>query len=577
MLTKSNFRGNSRMKPMKKNISFCFAFVILMSFSVQAQNRIIKTTQINPVVKTYQKAEWTIELQADFDNPYFQEDLALDMLLTSPTGKNIKLPCYYESGPSGKRSLWKARFSAQENGSYNYRFALRKNGKEVSLSKPSSFKVSASKLKGILHKGNDWTFRFDNGDAFRGIGENICWESRDDDDSKYFKALHENPKYNYEYMLPSLAKHGGNYFRTWICSWNLPLDWKSGINNRRYSNSTAYFNPSAIKKMERMVNLSDSLGLYIMLTLGPGSHDAKNGRYGVSSANFFIDAKAKEEYRNRLRFIIARWGYSSAIGAWEFFNEIDNVQFRDKNNPIPAEHIVQWHQEMADYVKKTDPYKHLVTTSISHRDLKGLNSIDAIDFNQKHIYKNNRALPTTIVSYTKTYGKPYVIGEYGYEYDWSKNFDDFADGMDSDFKRGLWYGLFSPTPILPLSWWWEYFDNRGTDKYIANVRRIQDEMMQSGKGSFDSLRVKRTNTAIEVFSVKCGADIFIYLYNPKAEIQKTDISLPVTLSNYKLTKYNCETQRFDADLKISAKGDNLDINNLELAPNTDFVYILKKP
>ncbi|GAA3972800.1 hypothetical protein GCM10022246_26400 [Pedobacter ginsengiterrae] len=53
--------------------------------------------------------------------------------------------------------------------------------------------------------------------------------------------------------------------------------------------------------------------------------------------------------------------------------------------------------------------------------------------------------------------------------------------------------------------------------------------------------------------------------------------MPVTLSNYKLTKYNCETQRFDADLKISAIGDSLDINNLELAPNTDFVYILKKP
>jgi hypothetical protein len=42
--------------------------------------------------------------------------------------------------------------------------------------------------------------------------------------------------------------------------------------------------------------------------------------------------------------------------------------------------------------------------------------------------------------------------------------------MDSDFKRGLWYGLFSLTPILPMSWWWEYFDNRKTDEYFKKIR-----------------------------------------------------------------------------------------------------------
>ena len=77
---------------------------------------------------------------------------------------------------------------------------------------------------------------------------------------------------------------------------------------------------------------------------------------------------------NRLRYIVARWGYSPAIGMWEFFNEIDNIQFRDAKNPIPAEEIVAWHARMARYLKSIDPYGHPVTTSISHRDLEGLNS-----------------------------------------------------------------------------------------------------------------------------------------------------------------------------------------------------------
>jgi hypothetical protein len=453
-------------------------------------------------------------------------------------------------------------------------FVLNKAGKEVNASKQTAFAVAKTLGKGILHKKSDWAFQFDNGEAFRGIGENICWESRADDDSKFFKNLHEKEKYNYEYMLPALAKHGGNYFRTWICSWNLPLDWKSGINNNRYQNSSAYFNPSAIKKMDRLVNLSDSLGLYIMLTLGPGSYDARNGRYVVSTADFFTDSKAKAQYRNRLRFIVARWGYSSAIGAWEFFNEIDNVQFRDKNNPIPAENIVEWHQEMASYLKKIDPYEHLVTTSISHRDLKGLNSIDDIDFNQKHIYKNNRALPTTIISYANNFKKPYVIGEYGYEYDWSKDFNLFADEMDSDFKRGLWYGLFSPTPVLPMSWWWEFFDNRGTDAYISRVRFIQDAMMKAGRGNFEKIDAKVSEEGVEVFSVKCGDQIYIYVYNPQNKVAKTTITLPSNGAKT-LTKYSCETGKTETVKNLKISENMAAIQDVELTAQTDFVFILK--
>jgi hypothetical protein len=559
---------------MRKIISF-LAICIFSNFylSASAQN-LIKSFKPLGKSKQYEKAEWDITINTLFENPYLQEDVSLDMDLTSPTGKKLSLPCYYESGVSGADSKWKARFMPQEFGTYKFVLRLNKAGKEVNASKQTAFAVAKTLGKGILHKKSDWAFQFDNGEAFRGIGENICWESRADDDSKFFKNLHEKEKYNYEYMLPALAKHGGNYFRTWICSWNLPLDWKSGINNNRYQNSSAYFNPSAIKKMDRLVNLSDSLGLYIMLTLGPGSYDARNGRYVVSTADFFTDSKAKAQYRNRLRFIVARWGYSSAIGAWEFFNEIDNVQFRDKNNPIPAENIVEWHQEMASYLKKIDPYEHLVTTSISHRDLKGLNSIDDIDFNQKHIYKNNRALPTTIISYANNFKKPYVIGEYGYEYDWSKDFNLFADEMDSDFKRGLWYGLFSPTPVLPMSWWWEFFDNRGTDAYISRVRFIQDAMMKAGRGNFEKIDAKVSEEGVEVFSVKCGDQIYIYVYNPQNKVAKTTITLPSNGAKT-LTKYSCETGKTETVKNLKISENMAAIQDVELTAQTDFVFILK--
>lgn len=218
---------------------------------------------------------------------------------------------------------------------------------------------------------------------------------------------------------------------------------------------------------------------------------------------------------------------------------------------------------MSAYLAELDPFDHLITTSISHRDLDGLNSINNIDFNQKHIYKNNRALPTTIVKYTADFQKPYVIGEFGYEYDWQKDFDQFAEEMYSDFKRGLWYGLFSPTPILPLSWWWEYFDNRGTDAYFARVRVILDEMMVSGKGSFEKINATAGDKDVEIYAVKCGDKTFVYLYNNTEHAKTTDIILTGGISLPANTRiYDCETgtwknQQFDASfsLEINSKSD----------------------
>ena len=504
-----------------RQISILFFLLLTGVGGIFAQFKQIEQLTQYPV--QYGKTEIAVQLTAQWKNPYLQEDVALDMSIITPSGKTLTLPCYYESGESGAISVWKARFAPQETGMYKYRFKLIK-GKSVKQSKEQSMEVLPSAKAGFLHLRDYWTLQFDNGQPFRGIAENICWESRTRDDSRYFNGLHERADiYNYEYMLPEFARNGGNFFRTWMCSWNLAIDSKHIRNNSRYSDSNEYYNPSATAKLDRLVELSDSLQLYIMLTLGQGAWHEREGGFAKTSEEFFTLPKAKERYKNRLRYIVARWGYSTAIGMWEFFNEVDNVQFGNRNKPIPGEYIVQWHTEMSAYLKSIDPYKHIVTTSISHRDIEGLNSIPDIDINQKHIYNNTSVIPKTIRDYTGQFKKPYIIGEFGYEWDWSKNFNTFAEGMDIDFKRGLWYGLFSPTPVTPMSWWWEFFDNRWMTTYCRGVRAISDQMLAAGKGSFEPITV--TADSLQAFGLKCGEKRFVYLFNPQLSVQMPDVRI----------------------------------------------------
>lgn len=397
------------------------------------------------------------------------------------------------------------------------------------------------------------------------MAENICWESRANDDSRYFKELHEqHDKYNYDYMLPLFARNGGNFIRVWMCGFNFPIDQQDHFNNHRYTPSDAYYNPSAVARLDHFVGLCEELGVHAMLCMGQGAVRADRA--------FFTDEEPARRFMNRLRYIVARWGCSPAIGMWEFFNEIDNIQHRNAGGPIPAEEIVAWHARMSKYLKSIDPYGHPVTTSISHRDLEGLNSVPDLDINQKHIYCNTGGIPAEILRYENRFGKPYVIGEFGYEWDWSKNFDEFGEEMDRDFRRGLWYGIFSPTPLTPMSWWWEYFENRGLMPYFRGVRLISDRMLADGKGVFEQLSV--TCPPAEAMAVRCGETIYVYLYNNSSEaLGRTPLTVNLAArGRYAVQSFDPASLAFAGHGAIGTEG-RFVLDGVELAPYGERIYI----
>ncbi|WP_276485624.1 DUF5060 domain-containing protein [Paraflavitalea pollutisoli] len=521
---------------MQRYMLFFFVLLILFPGYVTAQQRIAKTVSPTTPILRFEKAEWDITLHTPFRNPYDQKELQLDMVLTAPSGKPWVLPCYFDQGDTAT-SQWKARFAARETGTYHYYFRLTTAGRSEETT-PQTFTAQPGKKPGFLHTNDHWTFRFDNGELFRGIGENVGWESRN----------FENDKWTYDYLLPTLSKNGANYFRTWMCPWNLPLETQKVNSTKRYVNSTEYFHPGGIQRMEQLLHLIDSLGLYMMLTLDMNSGNWNNSSYNQANGGpvktyteFFSQPAAMEKYKNKLRYVVARWGYSTHIGAWEFFNEIDNGVFtRSDSILIPHVYVTHWHREMSRYLKDIDPYQHLVTTSISHRDIDGLNSIPYIDFNQKHIYKHTGKIPAIYPAYIETYGKPYVVGEFGFR--WEDQDPKYAREANYDYKRGLWFGLFSATPILPMSWWWELFDDQKMTPYFRGVRAISDKMLQAGKGRFEQLPISAE--VLHVQAVQCGNTAFAYLLNESDGVATTAVKFPLTAKSYTVQSYDPNTLQY---------------------------------
>lgn len=90
--------------------------------------------------------------------------------------------------------------------------------------------------------------------------------------------------------------------------------------------------------------------------------------------DFFIDpsGEAKKYYKQRLRYILARWGYSTNIGMFELFSEISNASLTNVNGTSETDYSYgdnyvyyqEWQKEMAAYIKSQYGGKiHLLTAS----------------------------------------------------------------------------------------------------------------------------------------------------------------------------------------------------------------------
>ncbi len=716
------------MNKLKLGVFWCLVTLVVISFVSCNRNHSSGIT-VKPALNTLEKFEtlrMDIKLTRKFENPYDPEDIKVDAIIRPPDGNEMTLPCFYKYGPSGK-SNWEARFTAMQTGTHSYHIQVT-NKKDTFKSEEFYLSVKESDYDGFLRINDKsmYSFVFDSGKRFRGVGLNVGWE------------LQSDWKYPYEYYLDALYKNNSNFFRTWMCPWNLPLEWSrvvleydgtivdefknwdkvfshsSGLkidlgksefteddtnritietntketivynlkdirrfklkiffnknipkdkikcysskDNVTYSPidiefsqtlNTAgewkrmfvayiyklpeetnylrieflenlaetvqlgsieiecgqekdvldapglgrYYNKTA-ERLDEILNYAENRGIYMMLTFDyhgiftsfidiwasnaewrTNPYNAANGGPCENQVDFFTNAEAKRLYKNKLRYIVARWGYATNIACWEFFNEIDNVI--DMFDLPPAD-IVNWHREMADYLKQVDPYKHIVTTSVSNREVHGLWDIENIEISQHHNYGPTDNMKESILEYIEKFKKPDVVGEFALG--WKGPGKDLpAELYEGEMHNGLWRGMFSPTPILPLTWWWEWHYYKG---HFSNFRAASD---------FVSLMLKNNNDVIEEFSAvsvdgdmeimgfKTGNDMFLWIRNPNEEEKKDLVlNIPETFySSYIMKYFNTWTGEFSSDMEIELLNGQLILQDIHLKSQKDMAVWIR--
>ena len=553
------------------------AFLISYSLSLPAQT-ITSITLSDSSVAKYCPMEITVYLTADFHDPYNSSDIKVDAWIEKNPDPAIKLPCFYKKGNS-ELSAWAARFTPTKEGNYSFVIHLDCKGKQLESIR-KTFKVIPSDFNGFINNidSSGYYFLFSSGKKFRGIGTNFGWEARNWEDQKY----------SYEYYLKELAKNGGNLIRTWMCPWNLPLEWNKV--EGKYKNDSAAFNASAIEKTDRMFEIAEKNGIYILLVLDfhgalktkpdywggnnywlSNPYNVSNGGVCRNPQDFFTQPEAIQKYKDRLRYIIARWGYRTNLLAIEFWNEIDNAM-ADEN--IPSDLVIKWHDEMSEWMKINDPYHHLLTTSLSHRKNPGLFQIKNLDFVQSHLYGKTDNFFRFINDTIGKLKKAYVVGEFAY--DWKAPAIEQLHNFDNEFHNGSWRALFSKTAILPLTWWWEYLNDNHVLDQLKNISSFSSEMLSSVDSKPEEIQLSGEER-LEKYCVEIDGNYYMWIKNNKNEIiTNAEVGFVYAgKKQYSAWVYNTRNSNPPGTLQLVFKPGTIQLKLPEFKENEDLAIIVK--
>lgn len=416
--------------------------------------------------------EQSIRLTGLAGNPFDTRDIRVDAQLRLPNGGTVELPCFLHSDGD-----WRFRFAPSEAGEHRYEVRVSEKGGKARRVKEGVFTArSATRGRFIgIHPHNQRYFATRDGQTFYPVGENLGWVSGAGE--------------TYEVYLRKIGNAGANWIRLWMCSWGLTaLEWMASA-GPMYRGLEGYSLENAART-DRIFEEALAQGIAIQLVINhhgqystevnpnwdSNPENVKNGGFLKDPKEFFTHPEAKQRYRDRVRYLAARWGAYPNLFAWELWNEVNNTDALRKGSVEEKRAVLAWHREMAAYLRELDPHDHLITTSgcVADESFEDATwGLAEFDFNQAHDYVDN--LPDRIRSQSErmlAHGKPFFFGELG-----------IADHQAPEWESGtplhdmLWASLVSPVAGTAMTWWWDlHVEKHNLYPHFTPVRKVVDSV-----------------------------------------------------------------------------------------------------
>jgi hypothetical protein len=463
-----------------KKITYLLATCLIapLAFGINLANAttISGISQNGSTIGRYTKYELTFTLSRTYANPF--DPCEVDVMATfhQPDGTSVSIPGFYYKAytPSGSNPetypdsgagpiCWKARFAPSQIGSYTCDIEVKDADGTAKAAKAGSFTCVESGKKGFIKvdpSQHDF-LKYDNGNTCINIGQNIGWNT--------------GGIYGWNNYLTKLHNAGANWVRLWMCRYGsnggTTLEWKNGSFGGYFQGAGKVSMPIALR-LDKYVEIAEQNSIAIQLCLQhhgqfstTSNPDWNDNPYNIVAGGFlsdpckfFTDANAIRMTKNKYRYIVSRWGYSTSIYAWELFNEVLYVNAW-KNDSAS---VVNWHNTMASYIRSIDLFNHPITTSKHCTGFEKVWLLPDIDLVQVHYYGGNTAYTFEQMTLTLAeFKKPVFMAELGLNTTANPEGTTKPEPYATQLKEGLemhngiWAAFFVKSS--GNMWWWDNY------------------------------------------------------------------------------------------------------------------------
>jgi hypothetical protein len=503
-------------------------------------------------VPQYEKFEAIFRVNRVFANPYDPTEVEATLIVEGPDGREVRHPAFFYEPwrlvrRDGRETVarekeepsWRARFAPWQVGRHRWRLRLRA-GSETAETQ-GRFECVPGRAPGFVRvsERDPRYFEFSGGDFFFPLGHNLR-SPGDERAAKQGAAVAANARRAealgvqvYDQWFRKMREHGQNFGRVWLAPWWLGLEW-----NEEHAgyHGLGYYHQGNAARLDRLMTLAEEHGIYLNLETfhhgaissrvdtdwerNPLNRHTRPGGYLSYATEFFDSERAQREHRNRLRYMIARWGYSRAIAWWGVLTETEWVEAyyrairgREKMPDAPwvpqpfasREHrpkVVRWLAETARYVRETDAHPHPVTAQFSMpqhgTELWGRPEAEIVHNNaytawiqwwRAGRFEHGDGVADVIYTFADLYDrharrKPLMVGEWGGHPHGSP-----AGQLTAELRTGLWTMAMTRCAGAAGFWWWNLVDEHNLyPRFDALARFMAGEDRRGADYQWERLR-----------------------------------------------------------------------------------------
>jgi len=296
------------------------------------------------------------------------------------------------------------------------------------------------------------------------------------------------------------------------------LLWEADVNRP----VRGYYNPPDCFLLDKIVEAAEKDGLYLQLTLLTRDHYMSL----LAKDNTRDYDEAIASAKRLLHYAVARWGYSTHVAVWEYFNEM--------NPGLPTD---RFYSELGEFLEQTDPYRHLRATSTWGPSKKDWNhpKLDTADMHYymrpatKELFKDAvESVRDRAKFFLETApNKPRLFSEFGLTEDnWLRGGRGNDDKEFVHLHDGLWTSALSGLSCAVLPWFWEELDRKDMYHHYKPLTAFLADIPFT-TGGLRAATATVSNDQVRIVGLQGKAGAYLWLSNRqstwwKIAVEKTE-------------------------------------------------------